>query len=150
MKSGHGSLRTKRTWVGGTTTTSFTFSFRSVALAPLYRSKENFTSSGVTGEPSWNLAFFRMVKVYVRWSRDSFHDSARLGVVMPAGIGFTIASWMAYMTMYGVLNASVSAGSSHLAASVTCSPQRSSPSAAREAPGYSGEATTATRTAMRR
>ena len=42
---------------------------------------------------------------------------------------------MAYMTMYGVLNASVSAGSSHLAASVTCRPQRSSPSAATEARG---------------
>ena len=34
------------------------------------------------------------------------------------------------MTMKGVLNASVSAGSSHRAASVTCRAQRSSPAGA--------------------
>ena len=45
----------------------------------------------------------------------------------PAGIGLAMASWIAYMTMNGVLNASVSAGSSHRAASVTCRAQRSSP-----------------------
>ena len=50
---------------------------------------------------------------------DSVHDSARLGVISPAGIGLAMASWTAYMTMKGVLNASVSAGSSHRAASVT-------------------------------
>ena len=48
-------------------------------------------------------------------------------MVRPPGIGFSIASWSAYMTMNGVLNASVSAGSSQRAASVTWSPQRSSP-----------------------
>src|SRR5262245_3591358 len=48
----------------------------------------------------------------------------------PAGIGLAIASCTAYMTMNGVLNASVSAGSSHRAASVTCKAQRSSPVAA--------------------
>ena len=47
----------------------------------------------------------------------------------PPGIGFTIASCSAYMTMNGVLNASVSAGSSQRAASVTCSAQRISPAA---------------------
>ncbi len=35
MKSGHGSLRTKRACVGETACTSLTFSFRRVALAPL-------------------------------------------------------------------------------------------------------------------
>ncbi len=63
MKSGHGSLRTKRTCVGETTWTSLTFSLSSVAEAPLYRSNENFTSSAVTGEPSWNFAFLRRVNV---------------------------------------------------------------------------------------
>ena len=65
--------------------------------------------------------------MYERWSLASVHDSARLGVVSPAGIGFTIASWIAYMTMNGVLNASVSAGSSQREARVTCRPQRISP-----------------------
>ncbi len=41
----------------------------------------------------------------------------------PAGIGFTSASCMAYSTMNGVMNASVSLGSSQRAASVTCTPQ---------------------------
>src|SRR5688500_11347397 len=63
-------------------------------------------------------------------------------------MGFTIASWMAYMTMYGVLKASVSAGPSHLAASVTCRPQSSSPSAATAVLTGSRAATTA-RTRMR-
>src|SRR5262245_53528026 len=48
----------------------------------------------------------------------------------PAGMGLAMASCTAYMTMKGVLNASVSAGSSHRAASVTCRAQRSSPVAA--------------------
>ena len=65
--------------------------------------------------------------MYDRWSLASVHDSARLGVVSPAGIGRTIASWIAYMTMNGVLNASVSAGSSQREASVTCRAQRISP-----------------------
>jgi hypothetical protein len=69
---------------------------------------------------------------------------------MPAGIGFTIASCSAYITMYGVLNASVSAGSSHLAASVTCSPQRSSPSAALDGVAGSRKAARAATAARRR
>ena len=48
-------------------------------------------------------------------------------MVRPAGIGFSIASCTAYMTMNGVLNASVSAGSSQRAARVTWSAQRISP-----------------------
>src|SRR6185295_11551972 len=70
---------------------------------------------------------------------------------MPAGIGFTSASWTAYMIMYGVLNASVSAGSSHLAASVTCRPQRSSPSVASARDGEASvSSASAAQTARRR
>src|SRR3954468_12015121 len=70
---------------------------------------------------------------------------------MPAGIGFTSASWTAYMIMYGVLNASVSAGSSHLAASVTCRAQRSSPSAAGARCGAASvTSVSATQTAIQR
>jgi hypothetical protein len=71
----------------------------------------------------------RSTKVYERWSLASDHDSARLGVVSPLGIGFSMASWIAYITMNGVLNASVSAGSSQRAARVTWRPQRISPGA---------------------
>src|SRR6476660_5746998 len=46
------------------------------------------------------------------------HDSARLGALRAAGIGFTRASWSAYRIMKGVISASVSAGSSHRVASV--------------------------------
>ena len=51
-------------------------------------------------------------------------------MVRPSGMGFTMASWTAYMTMNGVLNASVSAGSSQRAARVTCRAQRISPGVA--------------------
>src|SRR2546422_2967459 len=63
-------------------------------------------------------------------SFDVVHDSARLGVLSPAGIGFTSASWIAYSTMNGLMNASVSLGSSHFAARVTWSPHVSVPSGA--------------------
>ena len=59
MKSGHGSLRTKRTRFGATTWTSRTRSFSCLAPLPLYRSNVNFTSSAVTGSPLWNFAFLR-------------------------------------------------------------------------------------------
>ncbi|OLD74809.1 MAG: hypothetical protein AUG87_15075 [Candidatus Rokubacteria bacterium 13_1_20CM_4_70_14] len=49
-------------------------------------------------------------------------------MLSPAGIGFTSASWMAYSTMNGVMNASVSLGSSQRAARVTWTPQVSVPS----------------------
>jgi hypothetical protein len=42
----------------------------------------------------------------------------------PAGMGLSMASWTAYMTMKGVLKASVSAGSSQRAARVTWSAHR--------------------------
>ena len=58
MKSGHGSFMTKRTRRASTTRTSFTRSLKSLAPPPRYRSKENFTSSAVTGSPLWNLTPF--------------------------------------------------------------------------------------------
>src|SRR5262245_28762294 len=123
MKSGHGSLRTKRTWPGSTTWTSRTLSLSSLAAAPRYRSKENLTSSAVTGSPLWNFVPLRRTNSYVRPSLETVHDSARLGVLSPPGIGFTSASWTAYNTMKGLMNASVSPGSSAFAARVTWSPQ---------------------------
>src|SRR2546425_563808 len=120
MKSGQGSLRWKRTRVGSTACTSRTRSLKSGAAAPRYRSKENFTSSAVTGSPLWNLTPLRNTKSHVRPSFDMLHDSARHGVLIPAGIGLTSASCSAYMTMNGVISASVSPGSSHRDASVTC------------------------------
>src|SRR6266540_4159461 len=130
MKSGHGSFRWKRTRPGSTIWTSRTRSFRSLAAAPRYRSKENLTSSAVTGSPLWNFTPLRRTNSYVRPSFDTVHDSARLGVLSPAGIGFTSASWMAYSTMNGLMNASVSIGSSQREARVTWSPQVSVPSGA--------------------
>src|SRR2546426_7260889 len=120
MKSGQGSLRWKRTRVGSTACTSRTRSLKSGAAAPRYRSKENFTSSAVTGSPLWNVTPLRSTKSHVRPSFDMLHDSARHGVLIPAGIGLTSASCSAYMTMNGVVSASVSPGSSHRDASVTC------------------------------
>src|SRR5262249_19198109 len=130
MKSGHGSFRWKRTRPGSTTWTSRTRSLRSLAAAPRYRSNENLTSSAVTGSPLWNFTPLRRTNSYVRPSLDVVHDSARLGVLSPAGIGFTRASWIAYSTMNGLMKASVSLGSSQRAASVTWSPHVSVPSGA--------------------
>jgi len=50
-KSGHGSLRTKRTRLAPAACTSRTLSLSSLAPPPVYRSNENFTSSAVTGSP---------------------------------------------------------------------------------------------------
>ena len=55
----------------------------------------------------------------MRPSFDAVHDSARLGVLSPPGMGLTRASWIAYRTMNGVMADSVSAGSSHFGARVT-------------------------------
>src|SRR2546429_9953337 len=101
MKSGHGSFRWKRTRAGSTTSTSRTRSFRSGAAAPLYRSKENFTSSAVTGSPLWNRGPRRSTNSHVRPSRDIVHDSARLGVLMLPGIGFTSGPGRAVLDMDG-------------------------------------------------
>ena len=75
----------------------------------------------------------RRTKSYVSPSFDWVHDSARLGVFQPAGIGFTSASWSAYRNMNGVMMPSVSAGSSQRDASVMCTPQVTVPSGAAEA-----------------
>src|SRR5262245_3539633 len=130
MKSGHGSLRMKRTRPGSTTCTSRTRSLRSFTPEPLYRSKENFTSPAVTGSPLWNFTPFRRTNSYVSPSFDCVHDSARLAVLGPAGMGFTIASCRAYSTMNGVMMPSVSAGSSHREASVMWTPHVMVPSGA--------------------
>jgi hypothetical protein len=53
---------------------------------------------------------------------DMLHDSASDAVLSPLGIGFTSASCRAYMTMNGVISASVSAVSSQQVAKVTCTP----------------------------
>src|SRR4030095_17221106 len=96
MKSGQASLSTNRTRFGATTWTSFTFSLRSRADAPLYRSKVSFTSSAWTGSPLWNLAFLRRTNSYVSPSFETDHDSARLGVLRPGGIGFRSAAGRLY------------------------------------------------------
>src|SRR5439155_247292 len=87
MKSGHGSLKWKRTRPGSTIWTSRTRSLRSLAAAPRYRSKENLTSSAVTGPPLWNFTPLRRTNSYVRPSFDTVHDSARLRESSPAGSG---------------------------------------------------------------
>ncbi len=53
---------------------------------------------------------------------DMLHDWASDAVLSPLGIGFTSASCRAYMTMNGVISASVSAVSSQQVAKVTCTP----------------------------
>jgi hypothetical protein len=65
------------------------------AAAPRYRSKENFTSSAVTGSPLWKRVPLRRTNSHTRPSFDMVHDSARLGALRLAGIGFTRASWSA-------------------------------------------------------
>jgi hypothetical protein len=52
-------------------------------------------------------------------SSDADHDSARLGASGLPGIGFTMASWSAYITMKGVIMLGVSAGSNHVGATET-------------------------------
>src|SRR5438067_57673 len=78
MKSGHGSLSWKRIVSGSTTSTCRTLAWSSVAPAPLYRSKLNFTSSVVTGSPLSNFSPRRSLNSYVSPSGLSVHDSARL------------------------------------------------------------------------
>ena len=68
----------------------------------------------------WNFTPLRSVKSYTRPSGDICHDSARLGAVGFPGMAFAIASWIAYMTMNGVMIPCVSAGSNQIGASETC------------------------------
>ncbi len=83
------------------------------------RSKLNFTSSAVNGSPLWNLRLGRSLNSYAFWSGLTVHDSARLGVRWLPGIGFTSASWSAYITQNGVSTPTTSAGSNHAGAIVT-------------------------------
>ena len=66
------------------------------AFAPRYFSKVNFTSSGVTGLPSWNLIPWRSLKVADLLSGAISYDSARLGANVFPGRCLTSASWRAY------------------------------------------------------
>src|SRR5262249_27442465 len=88
---------------------------------------ENFTSSAVTSSLLWNFAPVRRTNSYVRASSDAVHDSARLGACGWPGIAFTMASCSAYITMKGIAVAAVSAGSNHVGAKETCTPQVSCP-----------------------
>src|SRR5262249_62127163 len=88
----------------------------------LYRLSENFTSLGVSVPPLLNLAPLRSVKSYTRPSGAICHDSAMLGAIGLPGIAFTSASWIAYMTMNGVMIPWVSAGSNHVGASEMWTP----------------------------
>ena len=96
----------------------------------------------------WNFTPLRRTNSYVSPSFDCDHDSARLGVFSPPGIGFTSASWMAYSTMNGVMNASVSLGSSQRVASVTWTPQVIVPSGAAAAGATSANRSGRTRAAI--
>jgi hypothetical protein len=55
------------------------------------------------------------------------HDSARLGASGWPGMGFTMASCRAYIIMKGTTVPGVSAGSNHVGAKETCTPQVSCP-----------------------
>src|SRR5438128_4701040 len=92
MKSAHGSL--SRNWMrrASTTRTSFIFSLRTWALAPRYRSKENFTSSAVTASPLWKRAPLRSRNSYTSPSGETVQDSARHGALGPLGMGLRRAS----------------------------------------------------------
>src|SRR6266849_3361284 len=133
MKSGHGRLRRKRTRPGSGISTAATLSLRGREAAPRYRSKENLTSSAVTGSPLWNFTPLRRTNSYTSPSGDTLHDSARLGAMLLPGIGFTRPSWSAYMTMNGV-TIIVSAGSKYVGTSVVCTPQVTCPSGAAARP----------------
>src|SRR5215475_3994540 len=103
-------------------------SFSTLYEVPRYLSNENFTSSAVTSSPLWNFAPLRRTNSYVRASSDAVHDSARLGASGWPGIGFTMASCNAYITMKGMtVPPDVSAGSNHAGARETCTPQVSCP-----------------------
>jgi len=96
----------------------------------------------VTGSPLWNFGPWRSTNSQVRPSLDMLHDSASDGVLSPPGMGFTSASCSAYMTMNGVISASVSPVSSQRVASVTCTPHVTVPlgSAALAAPTLASSA----------
>ena len=79
--------------------------------------------------------------------RDTCHESARLVATGFPGMALASASWIAYMTMNGVMMPSVSAGSNHVGASEMCTPHVIWPSGAAQAgAATTSRATTAIRT----
>src|SRR2546426_3279673 len=119
MKSGQGAFRRKRTVSGSTISTTSTCPCSSLAPAPLYRSKLNFTSSAVTGSPLWNLRPRRSLNSYMSPSGLSVHDSARLLPIFCPDIGRTSASWSAYSIPKGVICGGAVDGSNQVGAMVT-------------------------------
>src|SRR2546427_1580702 len=119
MKSGHGSLRTNRTVSGSMISTWRTRRFSSLAPAPLYRWKLNFTSSALTGSPLWNLRPRRSLNSYVNPSGLSVHDSAKLLPIFCPGSGRTSASCSAYSIPKGVIWGGAVDGSSQVGLMVT-------------------------------
>src|SRR5438093_1641375 len=117
MKSGHGFLRRNRTRCASTASTAATCAFMVEEATPLYRSKENFTSSALNASPLWNFTPLRSTNSYVNPSLETVQDSARLGAIAWPGMGFTSPSWSAYRIMKGVMMPVVSAGSNHAGAS---------------------------------
>ena len=95
MKSAHGLLRRKRTRCGSTASTAATCALNVAEATPLYRSKENFTSSALSASPLWNFTPLRSTKSYVSPSLETVQDSARLGAIAWPGMGFTSPSWRA-------------------------------------------------------
>jgi len=95
MKSAQGFLRRKRTRCASTISIAATCAFRVEAATPLYRSKENFTSSALNGSPLWNFTPLRSTNSYASPSLETVQDSARLGAIGWPGMGFTSPSWRA-------------------------------------------------------
>src|SRR6266496_2932879 len=127
MKSGQAAFRRNRTVRGSGVSTPSTRAWSSLAPAPLYRSKLNFTSSDVTGSPLWNLSPRRSLNSYTRPSGLSWYDSARLGPIFWFGSGRTTASWMAYRIPNGVIWGGAVDGSNHVGAIVTWNAMTASP-----------------------
>src|SRR5712691_6165176 len=96
---------------GSRMSTDLTRSCSSLAEAPRYRRKLNFTSSAVKGSPLWNFRPSRSLNSYTRPSGLSFQDSARHGAMSLPGSGLMSASCMAYRNTNGVPMPGVSAGS---------------------------------------
>src|SRR5262245_50256266 len=69
------------------------------------------TSSGVIGEPSWNLIPWRSLKVADLKSGATSYDSARLGENGLPGMCLTSASCIASWKLYGVIWGGFSWGS---------------------------------------
>src|SRR5215813_11116583 len=134
MKSGHGSFSWKRIVSGSTISTCRTRAWSSVAPAPLYRSKLNFTSSVVTGSPLWNFRPRRSLNSYVSPSGLSVQDSAKLLAIFCPGSGLTRPSWRAWRTPKGVICGGAVDGSNHVGAMVTWNARTTSPAGWAAAP----------------